>query len=257
MEIPPKFLDDLSRFRGAGGSDGIGICYHDPNTNEYHPLPDFGCDPGRRGEFEATAPANALLYSGVVVAEIHRGYVACPDRRAGGRFAGTAQGWSRPGESPLAAARREWCEEVVAWLDGMDMPRDSQWHGQRVQLVPYGIEPSTHVPMLGIDLNGHRSVGEIKPVGIHLTTPKVAEFLFVWNLRPFITPDEETTLLRMLWTEQIDADRTYFGSNLVVLDHDTGEYVATFCGRQPLLDLRSLPLHPVLRRYQELVTGGS
>lgn len=262
MHIPNEVYSALSLFLGNGGPNGIGVCYRDAD-GEFHTLIGYGCEPSRRIEFVEVAPENVYLFAATVVCELSLGIVLSPDRRAGGRLAGTTSGWSRSGETAKRVAEREFHEEVCAWLEGMDLPASDPCRLERVQIVPREIVPRENVPMLGVTLTGYRQVGELEYVGVNVDeTTKVVDFIYRWRLGHGLTSEEEK-LLRMVWTEQMDADPTnpadlggtYLGSNFIVVDPVTGQYKGTFCGRQPLLDTRSLPFHHAVSRYSELICG--
>lgn len=247
-DVQTSFLES---YKGDGGEHGIGICYCDADE-KFVTLQGYGCAPSRRGEFVKQAPPHLYLWGVAVVVELRSGIVVSPDRRGGGRTMATGNGWSAAGEEPEEATRRECRQEVFAWLDGMDLPVGDPRRLERVQLVPRGITPFESVPMLNLSLTGHREVGELEYVGVNVSeTAKVVEFISKWRLGDCLEEDEET-LLRMIWTEQMDADKSYLGTNFMVLNPETGEYVGTFCGRQPLLDLRTLGKHPALAKYLEL-----
>lgn len=262
MGIPDEIFTALAPFRGDGGPNGIGICYR-KSDGTFVTLTGYGCEPSRRSEFLEVAPEGVYLFGGAVVCELRSGIVLSPDRRGGGRLMATANGWGRAGETGAEAACREFFQEAFFWLDGMDLPASDSRRFDRVQLVPQGIEPRTIVPMLGVMLTGYREIGQLEYVGVNVSEQaRVVEFIYRWRLGEALTDEEEQKLLRAVWTEQMDRNpndpkdpgETYLGSNFVVYNLATSEYVGTFCGRQPLMDTRQLPYHPAAARYVELLS---
>jgi hypothetical protein len=257
MDNQAKILKSLTPFLGNGGPNGIGICYRG-SDGKFVTLPNHGCEPFRRDEFVKTAPEGVFLFGGTVVCELRSGIVLSPDRRGGGRLMATANGWGQAGETGEEAASREFFQEVCAWLEGMDLPAGDPNRFKRVQLVPKGIKLRTIVPMLGVTLTSYREVGALQFVDVNVNdSAKVVEFIYRWRLGEGLTEVEEKELLRMIWSEQMDKNpndpndlgETYLGTNFVVVNPETKEYVGTLCGRQPLLKIPQLSYHPAVAMY--------
>lgn len=192
------------------------------------------CPYGRRNEFKL-APEGLFLSGVSIFILVKQGICVVPDRRFGGVFQATAQGWAIRGEGGLPEhnALRELGEEAYVYTvdDTFNM-------SCKVELVPQGMSPRGRIPSINLELPNFREFGNIRFLRVNENhAQRVIEFVYCWDLRDV---SESICLIH-------DDDLPwggFIGSNPVVLDYN-GKLTHICSGQQGILPL-DLAMHSVI-----------